>query len=159
MTCEFAFDDGAYVLGALAPGERAAFERHLSGCAACRESVATLAVLPGLLRRLDPATAVAVSQEAGSQDAGSQQRAGSASLGMLPRVLAAAAALRARDRRRRRWSAVATVAAAACLALLVGVGVHVADIDRPDVTRSAMQPVAERVPVTAEIGLAPVTGG
>src|ERR1700738_1996068 len=49
MTCEFTFDDGAYVLGALSPAERAAFERHLPGCASCRESVADLAVLPGLL--------------------------------------------------------------------------------------------------------------
>ncbi len=65
MTCEFAVDDGAYVLGALAPAERAAFERHLGGCAPCRESVASLAVLPGLLRRLDSATAVAVSRGSG----------------------------------------------------------------------------------------------
>ena len=43
------------MLGALAPAERADYERHLAGCAACRESVAELAVLPGLLGRLDPA--------------------------------------------------------------------------------------------------------
>ena len=53
--CEFAYDDGAYVLGALAPAERAAYERHLAGCASCREAVAEIAVLPGLLGRLDPA--------------------------------------------------------------------------------------------------------
>ncbi|MER6596669.1 zf-HC2 domain-containing protein, partial [Micromonospora purpureochromogenes] len=53
--CEFAHDDGAYVLGALAPADRAAYERHLAGCAACREAVAEIAVLPGLLGRLDPA--------------------------------------------------------------------------------------------------------
>ncbi|MFD0784741.1 zf-HC2 domain-containing protein, partial [Micromonospora azadirachtae] len=45
--CEFTQDDGAYVLGALAPAERAAYERHLAGCADCREAVAELAVLPG----------------------------------------------------------------------------------------------------------------
>lgn len=53
--CEFAHDDGAYLLGALAPAERAAYERHLAGCASCREAVAEIAVLPGLLGRLDPA--------------------------------------------------------------------------------------------------------
>jgi Putative zinc-finger len=147
MTCEFAFDDGAYVLGALAPAERAAFERHLGGCGTCRESVAALAVLPGLLRRLDSATAVAVAQE----------RAGSAPPTVLPRVLAAAATHRARVRRR--WSAVAAVAAAACLAVLVGVGVHLAEVDRPAVSMSAMQPAGDRAPVSAEIGLAAVAGG
>ena len=43
------------MLGALAPAERAAYERHLAGCASCREAVAEIAVLPGLLGRLDPA--------------------------------------------------------------------------------------------------------
>lgn len=33
---------GAYVLGALTPEERDAFERHLAGCAACRAEVAEL---------------------------------------------------------------------------------------------------------------------
>jgi anti-sigma factor RsiW len=149
MTCEFAFDDGAYVLGSLAPAERAAFERHLGGCAPCRKSVASLAVLPGLLRRLDSAAAVAVSQD----------RADTASPVLLPRLLAAAAASRARDRRRRRWSAVAAAVAAVFLAVLVGVGVHIAEVDRPAVAMSAMQPAAERVPVTAEVGLATVAGG
>ena len=53
--CEYAHDDGAYVLGALSPAERAAYERHLSTCSACREAVAEIAVLPGLLGRLDEA--------------------------------------------------------------------------------------------------------
>jgi hypothetical protein len=53
--CEFAHDDGAYVLGALSPAERAAYERHLATCAFCREAVAEVAVLPGLLGKLDAA--------------------------------------------------------------------------------------------------------
>src|SRR5215831_16090276 len=60
MTCEHMLDDGAYVLGALSPAERADFERHLSTCASCREAVANLAVLPGLLGRLDQASAVSM---------------------------------------------------------------------------------------------------
>jgi anti-sigma factor RsiW len=41
-----------YVLGALSPGERRRFERHLRGCPVCREEVVRLAGLPGLLARL-----------------------------------------------------------------------------------------------------------
>ncbi|WP_028645508.1 anti-sigma factor family protein [Nocardioides sp. URHA0020] len=50
--CAFAHDDAAYVLGALSPPDRLAFERHLATCAACAESVRRLAGLPGLLGRL-----------------------------------------------------------------------------------------------------------
>ena len=39
MTCMFAHHDGAYVLGALSPAERRAFEDHLPGCAACTLSL------------------------------------------------------------------------------------------------------------------------
>jgi Putative zinc-finger len=55
--CEHAHDDGAYVLGALSPDDRLAFERHLPSCAACTESVRELAGLPGLLARV-PVAAV-----------------------------------------------------------------------------------------------------
>ena len=55
MRCEHEHDDGAYVLGALSPAERAAYERHLATCSFCREAVADIAVLPGLLGRLDAA--------------------------------------------------------------------------------------------------------
>lgn len=45
MTHErFAENAGAFVLGALPEGERDAFERHLEGCAECREEVAQLRV-------------------------------------------------------------------------------------------------------------------
>jgi hypothetical protein len=54
MTCQFAHDDGAYVVGALSPAERQQFEQHLSGCAECARSVRELAGLPGLLARVDP---------------------------------------------------------------------------------------------------------
>ncbi|SCL17239.1 Putative zinc-finger [Micromonospora rhizosphaerae] len=141
--CEFAHDDGAYVLGALAPGERAAYERHLAGCAACREAVAEIAVLPGLLGRLDPA--------------GLEQFLPSASeTSRLPALLAAAGDRRRRERSRSRRRYALTALAAAVLAVLVGVGVTLA---RPDaatpaeVPMVAMRPVAGTVPVHAEIGL------
>jgi len=57
VRCTYAHTDAAYVLGALVPSERAEYEAHLSGCASCRQAVAEVAVLPGLLARLDPGTA------------------------------------------------------------------------------------------------------
>ncbi|NMO54385.1 hypothetical protein HH310_24770 [Actinoplanes sp. TBRC 11911] len=53
MHCEHEHDDGAYVLGALSPAERAAYERHLATCSFCREAVADMSALPDLLSRLD----------------------------------------------------------------------------------------------------------
>lgn len=50
--------DGAYVLGALSPEERLEFEVHLAECAACTAAVAESAGVPGVLHRLDAATAV-----------------------------------------------------------------------------------------------------
>jgi hypothetical protein len=47
----FAEWDAAYVLGALAPVDRRAYEDHLAGCERCRAAVAELAPLPGLLAR------------------------------------------------------------------------------------------------------------
>ena len=43
---------GAYVLGALDPIERAAVDAHLSECPACRDELAGLAAMPGLLSRV-----------------------------------------------------------------------------------------------------------
>jgi len=51
--CEHEHDDGAYVLGALSPAERAAYERHLATCSFCREAVRDISTLPDLLSRLD----------------------------------------------------------------------------------------------------------
>lgn len=47
-------DAAAYVMGALTPAERAAFEEHLPDCAPCRRTVRDLAGLPGLLSRVSP---------------------------------------------------------------------------------------------------------
>ena len=42
---------GVYVMGAITPADRAVFTRHLDSCERCREELAGLAALPGLLRR------------------------------------------------------------------------------------------------------------
>ncbi len=43
---------GVYVLGAIGPGERARVGRHVAWCSRCRDELAGLAGLPGLLRTL-----------------------------------------------------------------------------------------------------------
>jgi predicted anti-sigma-YlaC factor YlaD len=47
-------DLGAYVVGALESAERAEFEAHLPECRGCRNELASLAGLPGMLARLSP---------------------------------------------------------------------------------------------------------
>lgn len=53
-TCEFAHLDAAYVLGALSPEERLAYEWHLTTCASCSATVRDFAGLPGLLVQVSP---------------------------------------------------------------------------------------------------------
>ncbi|PPK64377.1 zf-HC2 domain-containing protein [Actinokineospora auranticolor] len=52
MTCTHTFSLGAYLLGALDPAERAAFEAHAAACSACRRELVRLSPLPGLLHRI-----------------------------------------------------------------------------------------------------------
>jgi Putative zinc-finger len=168
VRCPYAHEDGAYVLGALSPAERAAFERHLATCPGCRRAVAELAVLPGLLSRL-PAPEDAASHVAAPPPGERAEPSGS----RLPRLLEAAAATRRREHRARTWRAALAVFAAACLAVVVGVGV--AGVSRDDgrpptaiatpsptpvVTLVAMKPAkGSRGPVSAEVGLAATGGG
>lgn len=55
---QWKYEVGVYVLGALTPVDRHRVERHLSCCPACRDELARLAGLPGLLGRLTEAEAV-----------------------------------------------------------------------------------------------------
>lgn len=151
--CEFAHDDGAYVLGALAPAERAAYERHLSGCAECRDAVAEIAVLPGLLGRLDPS--------------GLEQFLPPPTPPRVPALLEEARARRRRERWSNRRGYAVTGLVAATMALVVGVGTVTALRDGPSspvnpgavgtpgvrVSMVAMRPVATAGPVHAEVGL------
>jgi Putative zinc-finger len=45
---------GVYVLGAIGPAERVWVDEHLAACLWCREELAPLAGLPGLLKRVPP---------------------------------------------------------------------------------------------------------
>ena len=83
---------GAYVVGAIDPQERAVVDGHLAICPACRDELASLAALPGLMSRV---TADEVLEGPPAMDGG-----------MLERLLAAAAQER-RVSSRRRWLAAA----------------------------------------------------
>jgi anti-sigma factor RsiW len=113
--------DAAYVLGALSPGDRRAFEDHLRGCAECQVSVQRLAGLPGLLA-LTSAEAV---------EGDGQPIPDTLLPGLITRVQA--------ERRRRNW-VVGGALAAAVAAVLVLVGAMV--VRSPDNTAGVSQPEA-----------------
>jgi Putative zinc-finger len=157
MRCDYAYDSGAYVLGALSPGERAGYERHLADCPVCREAVGDVAVLPGLLGRLDPA---GLEQIASAPSAESR----------MPDLLSAVASARRKERATRRWRTAGSVLTAACLALFAGFGAGIlrdgssAGTQPPPVAQAttagpakprmvAMKSVVGDIPVTAEVGL------
>lgn len=157
MRCDYAYDSGAYVLGALAPSERAAYERHLAECPTCREAVGDVAVLPGLLGRLDPAGLEQIASAPSSES-------------RMPDLLSAVSDARRKERNARRWRTGGTMLTAACLALFVGFGAGIlrdgssAGTESPPVAQAttpgpvkprmvAMKSVVGDIPVTAEIGL------
>ncbi|POH71302.1 hypothetical protein C3B59_01510 [Cryobacterium zongtaii] len=113
--------DAAYLLGALSPEDRHAFERHLPTCPACAGAVAELAGLPGILAALPAAEAVALTEDASADASATVPATDAAHLrgaqhqpGSVQRLAGAAVA---RTRRNRLRLAVAGTAVAAGLAL------------------------------------------
>lgn len=152
MSCDFAHDDAAYVLGALSPTERLEFERHLETCDACTRSVRSLAGMPGLLDRIDASVL-----ENPPDDP------------PLPSTLLPALNRAVEDRRRRRTAVVVGLAAAAAVTALAVPVVLTRGDDAPPVSgpgtsssavveTRAMKPVGE-VPIQATLGLEAVTWG
>lgn len=155
MSCRFAHDDGAYVLGALSPAERQEFELHLDDCPRCARSVRELAGLPGLLSRLD---AEVLESSPASEP--------------VPETLLPSLVREARRTQRRRTFVIAAVAAAASVAIAVGshavtgalngVGTPAAQSSATAVSSSpagrAMVPL-EAGPVRASLALASVQWG
>lgn len=150
--CGHEHEDGAYVLGALSPEDRVAFERHLPGCDTCALSVRQLAGLPGLLARvpveiLDPEQPPAPVPET-----------------LLPALVRQAR----RSQRRRAWVTGGLAAAAAVVALgAVGVatlgsddGDHTATPGGGPTTAAAriMQPVGDE-PISGWLSLTTVGWG
>lgn len=157
MSCEFAQLDGSYVLGALSPAERQAFEQHLAGCAECAQSVRELAGLPGLLSRVDPRVLESPPAEIPVPDS------------LLPALVD-----QVRRVQRRRTFLTAGLAAAAAVAVVVGTlgvtgafdGEQTPGTDRtsspsaipPSPDSQAMQPVGS-VPVRASLVFESVSWG
>jgi hypothetical protein len=147
MTDPFTHDSAAYVLGALAPDERRAFEEHLASCEACTAEVRDFAGLPGLLSRL-PADEVLSEPE-------DQPEPPSLLMPLLRRARS--------ERRTRRWRTVLVGAAAAGLTA-VGGAVVVDVVDRPPAQEQQVAPLAfvrvnENIPVSATARLTDVPGG
>ncbi|MFC7495938.1 MULTISPECIES: anti-sigma factor family protein [unclassified Nocardioides] len=115
-SCEFTHDDAAYVLGALPPAERLAFERHLATCPDCARSVGQIAGLPGLLARVPLDVVESAPAPEPLPDT------------LLPALLDEAR----RTERRRRW--VVGLAAAAAVAAIAGASVVVAVVADDDGT-------------------------
>ncbi|MDP9094834.1 MAG: zf-HC2 domain-containing protein [Actinomycetota bacterium] len=101
-TDPFIHDDAAYVLGALSPQGRTAFERHLPTCPECTRRVSEFTPLVGLLAAVD-ADVFDNAEESVPQT-------------LLPGLLRAA---RREQRRRARFVTVLGGLAAACLIALV----------------------------------------
>nr|WP_281366489.1 zf-HC2 domain-containing protein [Nocardioides thalensis] len=146
--------DAAYVLGSLAPAERADYERHLRTCEECSRSVRELAGLPGLLARV-PADVLEPAPDREPVPAT-----------LLPGLVAAA-----RRSQRLRVIRTSLVAAAAVAVLAVGVvggAAVLRDDDRPPVAAppaavETAEPV-EMTPVGTSrssgwVSLTPVTWG
>ena len=99
---------GVYVLGAIAPADRVAVDRHLASCPRCREEVAGLAGLPALLRKVPAADAMQLSAERGQDPVGPPEPLVAGLIGRIGAV-----------RRRRRWG---LAAAAAVLVAVAAAG-------------------------------------
>jgi hypothetical protein len=145
-------ESGVYVLGALSPAQRQTYERHLSTCAECRAEVGDLAILPGLMGRLDEASVTA--------DEGIHAPAT-----VLPAVIGQVR----RRRRNYRFAAIAGAVAAACVALIVGLTMPTPSarpVAGPTVKPSAQAVVMHQMTalnnpsiVSASIGLQAIDGG
>jgi anti-sigma factor RsiW len=147
MTDHFTHDAGPYVLGALSPEDRRAFEEHLEECPQCRAEVQEFAGLPGLLSRL-PAIDVPSVLEGAAEPPGP--------VSVLPALLSRAGIER-RSRRRR----TALLGVAAALAIAAGSVAVTEVVDRPAATAQALDftRAAADIPASAEATLTSVPDG
>jgi len=136
----FARSDAAYLLGALAPEERAAYASHLRDCPQCAESVAVLAGLPGLLGRVPAEMAESLDPLAG--DGGPR-----APHPVPPDSLRAGLLRRVQRDRRRRLALVGGAVIVAAAAGAVGFAVVTGPVDVPRPAPAAVASPSPLAPV------------
>jgi hypothetical protein len=141
--------DAAYVLGSLSPADRRAFEAHLEGCERCRESVAELSGLPGLLGRLDAERAFDLLNELDAATADAPTP--------LPADLVARIEGRVAARRKVRIRALVGLAAAAVIAGAIAIPVSIASVPHPTLTTALSKVVS--TPISADVKLTSVGWG
>lgn len=139
MSCEFAHLDGVYVLGALAAGERAAYERHLPGCVDCTRALRDLAGVPGLLGRVQLETVEQL------------QPAEPVPATLLPAM--EAEVRRARGRRRVAVGSFVAAAAVLLVLLAVGIGTTLGDDPQPQQVAAAQRMEALGTPSSGWVSL------
>jgi hypothetical protein len=132
--------DAAYLLGALGPDDRRAFERHLSICPSCATAVAELAGLPGLLGKL------------GRDEAAALVSGAVVAVRAPDLVRGLAASVRRKRRRNRGLVGVAALAVAGLLAVFA-VGAFAAPASQ------VAGPTATAAPLTAAVAMDQVTPG
>lgn len=151
--------DGAYVLGALAPLERAAYERHLASCARCQEAVAELTPLPGLLAHVDLDVLEDVDE---LPPADLEQRLMAAAGVSETGFAAASGGRRAEVRWWRRTSTRVGLALAAAAAVVAAIVLPLTLGDHPasgSVQLSLRNATASALPLSAQVALAPEQWG
>lgn len=109
---------GAYMLGALDPAERRVIEHHVEVCASCRDELARLSGMPGLLDRLSAEEAVSDVTEIPAVVGERLAEEVAATANRLERSLS-------------RWRVAAVAAASAALAAAVALIVLVGPTDPP----------------------------
>jgi hypothetical protein len=120
---------GAYILGGLDDADKARFEDHLKQCAVCRDELADLETLPGLLNAVPVPDAVALAVPAPRAPRTPEPSAD------VPQPVLDELAARRRHSRRRLTAFVGAVAAA-CLALGFAAAPLLAPANRPDASYS-----------------------
>lgn len=139
----FADWDAGYVLGALTPADRRAYEAHLEECERCRDAVAELASMPGLLARARPVV-----------DALDEQ---SLPAGPPPDMVHRVTRRRQRQRSIRTRIVLGVTGIAAAAALAIAIPLVIGAPPAPAVS-VALAPVEEST-MTATIGLTDVAWG
>ncbi|MHB1170955.1 MAG: anti-sigma factor family protein [Lacisediminihabitans sp.] len=139
--------DAAYVLGALSPEDRRAFERHLASCPVCTAAVTELAGMPGLLRKLRAEDAVALTTAPDDDHLRGQQH----EPGLVQKLAASA-----NKRRRRVRAATLTLVLSAAAVLALG-GIFIGAALGP--TANIAEPPATSRPSGTVVAMTPLEPG